>query len=133
MGVSFRKRGHKYSATKVERDGRTFSSKLEAALYDMLAMMQRGSAISDLKCQVHVRFHTYDHGSILMIPDFSAIDSKTGDTVFFEAKGFATREWVRKKKAWAVNGPGRLYVYGGSHRYLKLIETIDPKGEKNAG
>jgi predicted nuclease of restriction endonuclease-like RecB superfamily len=126
--MTYKRTKHKYSAQKVERDGRTFASKLEAALYDMLAMMQRGSAISNLRCQVTVRFHTYDHGKVCMIPDFSAVDAKTGETVYFEAKGFFTREWLRKKKAWAIGGPGKLHIYGGSWKYLKLLETIEPKG-----
>jgi predicted nuclease of restriction endonuclease-like RecB superfamily len=120
------RRPHKFGAVKVERDGRVFSSRLEAALYDLLKLMVRAGAFKNLKCQVTVRFHTYDHGKIVMIPDFSAIDAKTGETVYFEAKGFETNIWRKKKKAWKIAGPGPLYVYKGSHRYLKLVEKIVP-------
>lgn len=122
---------HKYKAQKVERDGYWFSSKLEAAVYSTLKMMERGGKLKDLKCQVTVNFRTYDHGKVRMIPDFSAIEMPQEELVYFEAKGFKTREWMRKKKAWAVGGPGKLYIYEGSYKYLKLTETIIPTGEQS--
>lgn len=127
----FKRAGHKYNAVKVFRHGRNWPSKLELAVYELLLMMERGGKLKDLRCQVHVRFHTYDHGKVRMIPDFQAVDSATGETIYFEAKGFQTKEWLRKKKAWAINGPGKLYIYKGSWQMPKIAEIIEPKGEKN--
>jgi predicted nuclease of restriction endonuclease-like RecB superfamily len=119
----------KYNAVKVFQHGRNWHSKLELAVYEMLLMMERGGAYKDIKCQVTVRFHTYDYGKITMIPDFSAIETKTNELVFIEAKGFVTRDFLRKKKAWAIGGPGKLYIYMGDWKYPKLKETIIPKSE----
>ena len=121
----------KYKAVKTFQHGRYWPSKLELAVYEMLLMMQRGGKIKDLKCQVRVRFHTYEYGNTVMIPDFSAFDIKTEQTIYIEAKGYPTREWLRKKKAWGVGGPGNLYVYTGSWKYPKLSMIIVPQGGKN--
>jgi hypothetical protein len=41
-----------------------------------------------------------------------------------------TPEFRRKKKAWAVGGPAKLYIYTGSWQYPKCTEIVIPKGEK---
>src|ERR1019366_8995018 len=101
----------KFGAKKVFLHGRNWPSKLELSVYEMLLLMERGGKLTDIKCQASVRFHTHDHGKIWMIPDFSATDKKTNQTIYIEAKGYLTREWLRKKKAWAVGGPAVLYIY----------------------
>lgn len=133
-----RPRGQKFNATKVFQHGRYWASRLELAVYEMLLMMERGGKLTDIRCQVRVKFHTYEDGIITMIPDFTALDLKTNETIFIEAKGFPTREWVRKKKAWHraqndINGNplGKLYVYAGNWRYPKLSEIIEPLGGTN--
>lgn len=120
----------KFNAVKSFRYGKTWPSKLELSVYEILLMMERGGKLKDIKCQVTVNFRTFDHGKIRMIPDFSAIDLATGELIYIEAKGFVTRDWMRKKKAWAVGGPGTLHIYKGSWQYPKCTETIVPKGEK---
>lgn len=124
------KKKNKYNAVKVFQHGRNWASKLELSVYEMLLMMERGGKFKDIKCQVKVRFHTYKYGLTNIIPDFSAYDCEEKQTVFIEAKGFPTNSFLRKKRAWAINGPGILYIYGGSWRFPKLMETIIPKGEK---
>lgn len=126
-------RKNKYNAVKSFKHGRWWPSKLELAVYEMLLMMERGGKFKDLKCQVSVRFHTYDHGNVRMIPDFSAIDCANNELIYIEAKGKRTRDFVRKKKAWAIGGPGKLYIYEGSWRYFKLTEIVEPKmgGKQN--
>lgn len=108
---------HKYKAQKVFQHGRYWASKLELAVYEMLLLWQRAGRITDLKCQVKVRFHTHDHGYTNMIPDFSAVDAASGELFYIEAKGIFTREFIRKKKAWKTGGPGALHIYGG--RWVK--------------
>jgi hypothetical protein len=41
-------------------------------------------------------------------------------------------EWKIKKKLWEHVGPAPLDIYMGSYRNLKLVETVIPKGVKNA-
>jgi Protein of unknown function (DUF1064) len=117
----------KFNAVKVFQHGRSWASKLELAVYNLLLMMERGGKLKDIKCQVTVRFHTHDHGKITIIPDFSAIDIPTNELIYIEAKGMVTREFLRKKKAWKVAGPGRLFIYGGAWTYPKLTEIVIPE------
>lgn len=120
---------NKYKAVKVFAHGRNWPSKLELAIYEMLLMMERGGKLKDIECQVHVEFRTYDHGKIKMIPDFRAFDTQAQELIYIEAKGMPTREFLRKKKAWAVGGPAKLFIYGGNWRYPKLLEIVVPRGE----
>lgn len=126
----WKRKKNKFQAVKAFQHGRTWASKLELAVYEMLLMMERGGKLKDIKCQVTVRFHTYHHGSILMIPDFSAIELPSNELIFIEAKGIRTSSYIRKEKAWGVCGPGRLFVYGGAWQRPKLMKIVEPKGEK---
>ncbi len=128
--MAWPKKRNKYSAVKVFQHGRNWPSKLELAVYELLLMMERGGKLKDIKCQVTVRFHTYDHGKIIYIVDFSATDTKDNQIIYIEAKGMETPSFKRKKKAWKVGGPAPLYIYKGSYRYLKLVEIVIPTGEK---
>lgn len=114
---------NKYKAVRVTRGGRSFASKLESALHRQLELLEQAGALRDLKCQPHV-FLT--EARIEMIPDFSAIDTRTGELVYFEAKGFETDVWRIKRKLWKYYGPGKLEVYKGSASRLVLHETIIP-------
>ena len=76
------KRKNKFNAVKTLAHGRLWSSKLELKVYEMLLMMERGGKFSEIKCQVHCRFKTEDHGKIIMIPDFSAVDLSIKRLVF---------------------------------------------------
>lgn len=119
--------GRKYKNEKVERAGRWFDSKAEAALYDRLALEERGGRISDLKCQPGTIF--LGPGRAQYRPDFSFIDGETKELCWAEFKGFKTPAWRLKLKLWRTVGPGRLDVYEGSAAYMKLVETvIPPKG-----
>jgi hypothetical protein len=129
--VSWAKKS-KFGAIKVFQHGRNWPSKLELAVYETLLLMERGGKLAEIECQVKVRFRTFDHGLINMIPDFAAMDLANNEKIYIEAKGFPTQEWRRKKKAWGVGGPGKLYVYTGNWRYPKCTEIVIPKGEKAA-
>ena len=123
-------RKNKYNRTKVDFHGRSFHSKLEAAVYGLLLLREKAGEITDIKCQVHVKFHTYKYGEVRMIPDFSAVNVEYGEIFYIEAKGFETRDWLRKRKAWLIGGPAKMEIYKGSYKYPKLIETLIPKGEE---
>lgn len=125
-------RRNKYNAVKTFQYGRWWHSKLELRVYEYLLLLEKAKQISDIHCQVHVRFHTYDHGRVHMIPDFSCFDLTEQKLIYVEAKGKPTREWLRKKKAWAIAGPAPLHIYSGTWKYFKRTEIIIPKnGGKN--
>ena len=114
---------NKYKSVKVDLDGYSFASKLEAALYHFLKLLVRAGEYKDLRCQVQVRLP----GKVIYKPDFSAVNTTTKEVEYFEAKGFETATWRIKRKLWISNGPGKLHVYMGSHSNIKLKETISPK------
>lgn len=110
---------------KVEYDGRTFGSQLEANLYIYLkGLIANGELIGEIRCQVHVymtraRYHC--------IPDFLVTDPQWGD-VYYEAKGFENDRWPVTKLLWRVYGPGRLRIFKGYGKALRMVEEIIPKG-----
>jgi hypothetical protein len=113
----------KYGSKKINHAGMTFSSKLEAAVYDLLWLLQKAGDISNLVTQKRVYF--FRDPDIYYIPDFYF--ERHGNPVFAEAKGFETPEWKIKKKLWEHVGPAPLEIYQGSYTKPRLIETIIPK------
>ena len=107
--------------------GILFASKFEAAVYQMLKMQVRAGEYKDLKCQVQVRLGS---ANILYKPDFSAVRVSTGETEYFEVKGFKTAIWAIKKRLWKAEGPGKLHIYEGRHNRFKLVETLEPNNER---
>lgn len=113
----------KYKATWVKHAGRSFASKLEAAVFDILTLRVRAGDIRDLRCQ-----HTVDLiGGIRWRVDFSAVDCATGELFFAEAKGFPTQEYKMKLKLWPECRTEKLEIWGGSYKKPKLMQTIIPK------
>lgn len=118
-------RPHKYGAVRTTNHaGMSFASKLESALYDHLAWLEKAGAIGAIKLQPHV-FLT--ESRIEMIPDFRAYDTLEGADVYFEAKGFETDVWRIKRRLWMNYGPGVLRVFKGSARSIKMVEEIRPR------
>jgi hypothetical protein len=114
-----------FKRTRVELDGRSFASKLEASVYCLLKQEVALGAIRNLECQVEVRL---TNASIIYKPDFRFVDVVTGESIYAEAKGFETPEWRLKLKLWKFYGPGPLKIYRGSAAYPKLMETVIPRG-----
>lgn len=117
----------KYGSTKVSHAGMSFASKLEAAVYDVLALRERAGEIGNIKVQQRV--YLLRDPDIYYIPDFYF--EMNGAPAFAEAKGFETPEWKIKKKLWTHFGPATLEIWQGSYTRPRLIETIIPK-EKGA-
>jgi dsDNA-binding SOS-regulon protein len=112
----------KYKAVRITHSGHSFASKLEAALFDELTLMEKGGLITEIKCQPHV-FLT--EARIEMIPDFLATD-QNGVINYYEAKGYETDVWRIKRRLWKCYGPGTLHVYKGTAKKLRLYESIVP-------
>jgi hypothetical protein len=119
---------HKYKAQRIKtRDGHSFASKLEGSLYEQLLLRVKAGELKNLKCQVQVRL---TDAAIILKPDFSAEDAKTGQTIYIEAKGYETPEWRIKVRLWEYYGPGPLEIWKGSHKYPKYDKTVFPKTAK---
>ena len=113
---------NKYSSTRINYDGYSFASKLEAALYQQLKLEVKAGIWKSISCQTRVKL---TDAEIVYIPDFRVTDPQGMDT-YVEAKGFETPEWRIKRRLWEHYGPGPLLIYKGSHTRLRLAETILP-------
>lgn len=114
---------NKYGNKKVSHRGYSFGSKLEAATFDILKMMELAGAIKDIKTQQSVYLSL---ARIQYIADFSAVDRLTGDIIYYESKGMQTPVWAIKKRLWRWYGPGPLFIFTGSHLAPKMTEEIYP-------
>jgi hypothetical protein len=118
----FRKR-NKLGNTKVNYDGHSFQSKLEAAVYQILKLRERAGEIKVLQTQDHVYL---SDARIGYIPDFKCLDLKTNEEFWVEAKGYEAPVWPIKKKLYKSYGPGKLEIWKGSYIKPFLDETIIP-------
>lgn len=117
----------KYRNVKQELDGRSFASKLEAAVFTILKSRENAGELDIIQQQDHVYLTS---ARILYIPDF-VCRIRAGEEnklLWIEAKGFQTPEWRIKKRLWKFYGPGILEIYTGSHTRPQLTETIIPIG-----
>lgn len=119
FGRRFRK--SKLGNTRVQLDGYSFASKLEAAVYLQLKISLLAGEIKILAHQPRV--HLTD-ARILYIPDFKCINVKTNEIFFVEAKGFETPDWKIKKKLWEKYGPASLHIWRGTYRRPVLVKIL---------
>lgn len=115
-------RRQKYGSQKVERDGYSFASKLEASVYSLLKLREEAGEFTQIRCQVSVYL---SDARILFKPDFECITAG-GGSVYVEAKGLETAVYRIKRRLWMAYGPGPLEVYKGSHQRPKLAEVLLP-------
>lgn len=118
-----RKKKTKYNSRKQDYSGISFASKLEAAVYQELKLLEKAQIIRDIKVQDHVYL---TRARILYIADFKAWDIINNRNVWYEAKGFSTDVWAIKKRLWKCYGPGPLHIYKGSYRKPILTESVIP-------
>lgn len=115
---------NKYGNVKVEHAGRSFASKGEARLFDYLCLLEKAGECRDIKQQVSVKM---TKAKIEYRPDYSAVNTSTGEVEYFEYKGFPTDVWRIKRRLWMNYGPGKLHIWVGNPRDITLSETIIPK------
>lgn len=113
----------KYQNVKTEVSGLSFSSKLEASVFQILMLREKAGEIQFIQTQDHVYL---THARVLYIPDFKCRDLKTGNDFWVEAKGFETPKWPIIKKLWQFYGPGTLEIWMGHHIRPSLVKTIIP-------
>lgn len=103
------KRPHKFGAVSTVVDGIKFSSKLEAKRYGELLILQRAGVIRDLRRQVKIALTGRD-GPILTptgrqanyVADFVYVDTRHGQEVIEDAKGYPTPEYTLKRAILAA-------------------------------
>lgn len=109
-------------ARKTLFDGRSFASKLEAAVYQILKAEESAGLIENVRTQSNIRM---TEAKILMIPDFAY--ERDGVTEWAEAKGHVTDVWALKRRLWQHYGPGPLRIFKGSYKRPVEVERIVPK------
>lgn len=98
------KKKNKYGNKKTEVDGIKFDSEKEAKRYGGLKMLLKAHVIAFLELQVPYELNQGGTHSLKYISDFRYMIVKTGEVVVEDAKGFRTREYLRKKKLmWKVH------------------------------
>lgn len=113
--------------------GISFSSKLEAAVYQILKFREAAREIEIIQVQAHclicgVPGHDCDHKlKIEYIADFKVRDVKTGEIILIEAKGFANERWPMKLRLYRHYGPHKLEIWMGNHRKPFLKEIVIPQ------
>lgn len=111
---------NKYFNVKTKAsDGIIFDSTKEARRYEQLLLLQRAGEISDIKRQVTyelipAQYETIERYSkdgkrlkdqqrlverkVEYIADFTYTDTKTGEVIVEDAKGFRTKDFILKRK-----------------------------------
>lgn len=118
---------------KTEYSGYSFSSKLEASVFQQLKLREAAGEIRNILVQQTVRVcgptgHACDHKcKIDYIPDFSFQYVASGERGFCEAKGFETPHWKLKLRMWRHYGPGPLELWKGTWLRPVLVEVITPR------
>lgn len=116
----------KYNNKKVECDGYSFASKLEASVYSILKNRENLGEIKIVQVQDHIYL---SDARITYVPDFKCLDVKSGDNFWVEAKGFQGPRWPTIKKMWKVFGPGKLEIYRGNYKRPFLDKIIVPEAK----
>jgi hypothetical protein len=114
----------KYGNKKVNYDGYSFGSKLEASIYAIIKQQEELKKWKLWNVQDHVNL---TKANILYIADFKCFDLETKKHFWVEAKGFETSDWRIKRRLWSWYGPGDLLIYKGSHARPFLHETLTPE------
>jgi hypothetical protein len=122
--VYAKRKKKKFRNKKVERDGYSMGSQLEASVYGKLKERAEAGELVIEQTQDHVYL---TRARIGYVPDFRCRDLETDETFWVEAKGFANDRWPIIRKLWKFYGPGRLEIWKGSHAYPYLDEVIIPE------
>ena len=91
-------RRFKYRNKPTEVDGHRFASKLEAARYQELRLMERAGEISGLTLQPRFKLIVGDTLICTYVADFHYLDAKTQQVVTEDVKGMLTPEFKLKAK-----------------------------------
>lgn len=121
----------KYGNVKIDFDGHSFGSKLEAAVYQILKLRLAAKEIKEIECQVQIDIcgplgHVCDHRKrIYYKADFKC--TRPDDSFFYvEAKGFETDAWAIKLRLIRHHLGVPLEIWRGTAARPFLDETVIP-------
>lgn len=92
------KRITKYGNKKVMCDGHVFDSKKEAKRYKELLLLLKAGEIGYLELQVPYELNEGGTHSLRYIADFVYVESRTGQRIVEDAKGYRTTVYKKKKR-----------------------------------
>ena len=101
-----------------------YPSQLERAVHALLLWREKAGEIRNIKRQASVDLH-YWRWKV----DFSFEDVATGETIWCEAKGEETRDYLKNLKLWPDFGPGKLEIWKGTYQKPRLYKIILGKGK----
>jgi hypothetical protein len=126
--IFYKRKYKKYNNVETKVSGYFFSSKLEAAVNNLLQLKENTGFIKILRRQQHVHFYFKEAKICEYWPDFTCLDLATKEIFFVEAKGKSDNaDWRIKYKMWCAGGPSRLEIYGGNYNRPYLVETLYPR------
>lgn len=88
----------KYSNSKVEFNGEIFDSKKELNRYKELLLLEKVKEIVDLERQIPFELNEGGSHSLKYYADFVYRIPSTGEKIVEDAKGYRTREYLKKKR-----------------------------------
>lgn len=101
-------------------DGYNFPSKLHAAVYGILKILERAGKLSNIRHEVSIQIV----GKLKWKADFVAFDEEKQKDVVHEAKGFMNDRFKAIMQAWDGHGPMDLNIWSGSYVRPTIIKTI---------
>lgn len=122
-----RSRKSKYGNRKVELDGHTFDSQMEARYYQQLVWLKQAKQIKDFKLQPRYRLldgfekNGTRHRPIDYIADFE-IHNLDGSIEVVDVKGAVTQAFGLKRKMFEKKYPHKLTIvtYDKVHGWIEL-------------
>jgi hypothetical protein len=97
-------RFQKYRNQKVQHDGHSFASKLEAAVYQLLKIREKAGEIEIVNHQDHVYL---TQARINYIPDFRIFDHKLDDFVIMAQDIYKFIGALKKEFSWMRQLPSK--------------------------
>lgn len=101
----------KYNNKKTIVDGIAFDSKKEAYRYEELKILEKANIIKNLARQVPFELIPKQRGerAVRYIADFVYIDTKTGNIIVEDVKGFKTDVYKLKRKLFKYRYPEYIF------------------------
>lgn len=101
------RRTHKYNAKRVDIEGETYRSGLEAEVHAYLKLLERAGEIKNIRREVPIRLTP----SVSHKLDYVVFDVKRGIDIGIECKGFEEGQWLVKKNLYKDFGPFPLQIW----------------------
>lgn len=127
--ITKRSKRSKYGNRKVDLDGHTFDSQMEARYYQQLKWLKQAKQIKDFKLQP--RFTLLEafekdgekHRKIEYVADFK-VEHLDGSVEIVDVKGHETKDFLIKKKLFHYRYPHKLSIvtHDNTHGWIELSE-----------